>query len=410
MSGTIRQEIQMSNLLEPPTDEHRRLLRLIADVYRKYDYRPPAWEYIQHEFDKIGVDALSVLNSLPFVGSNRPYGKYSTILSNQNPMIASTWSNQENIGPIVAFDLTIAGRWHSGDAEQHRRAEEFIVVLKDLVKLRLSFDIPPGGLANTRMTWQEMHQKMPHIPVDVVEKFQQIAKTEPVFRRAFLGTYEGSDGWSLELQRGLALYAGIESVEAYIARVIELLTPESVVTEPITPSALGLHEALDYLNVVWRLNFDKNLLQPISNERTARLAFDVHTRDEFSSQLSSLSELIKLMIVPGNSSAYKTPLERIIPFVSSKRQLDPAALDRMKTAIETLRAVQSVRNSLGQHTGTEHRGVTSLSALSLSYPITDYHGAWNTIRLRTIEALAVLREEISDSTEFQTDETGQTTE
>jgi hypothetical protein len=160
---------------------------------------------------------------------------------------------------------------------------------------------------------------------------------------------------------------------------------------PAIPSPLDLAASLDYFNAVWQLHFDrkKPIIRLFGAERTARLVYEVNTAEEFSAQVSCLTDILKNMQVAGDG---KIPLVRLQ--TSLKFQLPKDSANRVDNAIDSLRNVAEVRNALFQHSGTEHRGVNALTQLGIDYPITYWQSAWVIVQRRTIDAFSALREEI----------------
>ncbi len=53
-------------------------------------------------------------------------------------------------------------------------------------------------------------------------------------------------------------FRGVDTLDEYLQRVDELLTPPEVVdAAPAIPSPFDLAAALDYFNTVWQLHFDR---------------------------------------------------------------------------------------------------------------------------------------------------------
>ena len=168
----------------------------------------------------------------------------------------------------------------------------------------------------------------------------------------------------------------------------ELFTPAVQESAPVLPSPLELVATLDYFNAVWQLHFDpkRPIIRLFGAERTASLVYGVGNAEEFSTQVSSLADVLKNMQVSGEG---KLPLERLK--TSLKSELPCDSVTRIDSAIETLRHVANVRNALFQHSGTEHRGVNALTQLGIEYPFLDWQTAWAAIQRRTIDAFNALR-------------------
>jgi hypothetical protein len=374
----------MTRLLEPLTADQQKLIELIAETYHTYDGQAPVWEYLELEFDRLQRDARATLDSLPRVGgpahTSRQYGL--------------VWYDQRIPANDTRVQLTVAGRHHVGGAIETDHLEDFIIILKRLTQARREYRMSPIEAQSAYINQRELTHMIGGLNKSKATIFRRTAAYEPLFMGSINDAENPEDGWKLQLRRELVLYDGIETWEDYINKVAELLTPPALTAEPAVLSPLGLVSAFDYLNVVWQLHFEKPLVQPLNGERTARLAFDVTTTDELNAQVSSVAEIIKTLSVSGDPTVNKTAVSRLTPFINSKKYVDSTSIQRIEEAVEVLKAVQSVRNSLWQHSGTEHRGVAAVKLLGLSYPITDAAIAWRSIQKKIIDALTALREEI----------------
>ena len=377
----------MSTLLQPLNEAQLKLLELIAITQQDY-HAAPTWSYIEHEFDRIDMDAAEVLSSLPFVGSLRPGSRHYGLV----------WTDSNIPMPSAKVYLTVAGRHHVQGIEQ-KNTEAFVVLLKRLVTARLNIPMSPVEVQTTYATCQELRDQAvsyssPIFESGTLEQVKVLVDYEPVLASTVTSAPDKRGGWRVELRRELALYKSVESVEQYITRVSELLTPPTVELVESIPSPFGIVAAFDYLDVVWRLRFGKPLVQSISAERTARLAFPVNTRDALNSQLSSCAELLKGLRIPRDSGGH--PVQSIASFLEQDSVLDEAALVRVRDAVADLGAVVNIRNAQ-QHGGGQERGVEATRTLGLSYPIVDPSFAWSVIERRIVAALTTLREEIHAS-------------
>lgn len=376
----------MSTLLQPLNEAQLKLLELIA-ITQQNHCAPPTWSYIEHEFDRIDMDAAEVLSSLPFVGTLRQGSRHYGLV----------WFDTNIPIPNTKFYLTIAGRHHVQGIEQ-KNTEAFVILLKALVTARLNTPMSPTEVQTIYATRQELRNYIPSSCIDplfessALEQVAVLVNYEPALAST-VSAAPDDGGWRIELRRDLVLYRNVISVEQYITRVSELLTPPPVeLAEPV-PSPFGIVAAFDYLDIVWQLRFGKQLVQSISAERTARLAFPVNTRDELTSQLSSLAELLKGLRVRRESGH---PVQAIVPFLEQDGELDEAALDRVRDAAADLGAVVNIRNAQ-QHGGGQERGVEATRILGLSYPIVDPSQTWQVIQRRVVSALTTLREEVHSS-------------
>jgi len=374
----------MSALLQPLTEPQQKLLELVAAAQQEHR-AAPVWSYLEHELDKVDLDAAQVLDSLPIVGrlqmGNRHYGL--------------TWTESNIPMPATRVYLTVAGR-HRVQGVEISVIDAFMFLLKKLVTMRLQISMSPVEVKTVYATRRDLQARAPDPNVSLltpgmIDEIKTLVDHEPVL----MGTVSGDDndpgGWKIELRRELALYKNIDTVDQYIRRTTAILTPRP--PEPVDsfPSPLGVASAFDYLDVVWQLNFTENLVQPISAERTARLALPVNTQEELSAQLSALGELLKGFRVPRKPREH--PVQGIIPHLEQHFRFDEPALDRLRAGVAILEAVVHLRNAQ-QHGGGQTRAPGATNTLGLVYPVGDPSHAWQMIQNRIIAALTAIREEI----------------
>lgn len=190
-------------------------------------------------------------------------------------------------------------------------------------------------------------------------------------------------------------FAGVRTVEDYLERTRALIVGEPATERLVLPpSPFTLPAALDYLDVVWQLKTGKPLLEQPGLERSARLAFAVTSGEEANSALSALSEIFKNWRVPGVPGVGGHPLERVEGFLSGK--LPEESMDRVRTSVGILKAVQSVRHGR-HHVGGEASRIGAYEVLGLRYPVSDWSEAWNRIQAAVASAVDALREEVHSS-------------
>jgi hypothetical protein len=286
--------------------------------------------------------------------------------------------------------LTLAGLWHLASPAARKICSQFIFLIRYLIEQRLAASFSPFEPTPLTITSEDIAKRFPTMSPPSI-------RTLGIFLPHEAATWgrvrkPDEDGqWSIELHRNVLQYRGVETFEGYLECVTDVLVPPAAESEPVAPSPLDLCATLDYFNAVWQLQFDqkKPIIRLFGAERTARLVYGVNTMDEFSTQLSSLTEILKNMSVPGDG---KTPLARLHAYLQS--QLPAESHARIDDAVSLLRDVTEVRNALFQHSGTEHRAVRALTNLGLGFPVTDWQAAWESIQRHVIAAFTALREEI----------------
>jgi hypothetical protein len=192
----------------------------------------------------------------------------------------------------------------------------------------------------------------------------------------------------IETQPGLCYAGGHRCWK----RIVEPAAERSPAV-PYSPRDLPI--ALDFLDAIWKQAFGSPLLRLRSVEKTAALSLPCGTRDEFTSRLGDLNELLKLIHVSDNILPREQQQE-IDPRHTFKRMAvclkarieDGADRENIDTAINDLAWINTVRNKL-THGGSEL--AVALNQLSIKYPITDYAQAWDQVRSRAALALTTIR-------------------
>src|ERR1022692_614150 len=374
----------MIDLLAPLNDSQALLIRCIGRPFlesRKW----PIWAYIEAELDHEKLEAREVLSTLPEIADTRSGIRYSSV-----------WYDRNSLAQNTSLCLTAAGIYHLAavSPESIRIGEDFIQALRFLIESRMSARLSPFEVTEVTVTNDDIMEQLPQLSKAFMEILPDLLNHEPATWRG--SHWKSPDGaqWNLNLYRELLKYQGVGTVVDYVERVSELLTPPRVEPVPAVPSPLDLVAALDYFNAVWQLHFDrkKPIIRIFGAERTARLVYEVNTAEEFSAQVSCLTDIMKNMQVSGNPQMHGTALERMQALLKLELPQDSAA--RVENVVCVLRCVTDVRNGLFQHAGPEHRGVSALTQLGIAYPITDWQSAWAIVQRRTIDSFNALREEI----------------
>jgi hypothetical protein len=197
-----------------------------------------------------------------------------------------------------------------------------------------------------------------------------------------------SEPWRVTLSPFLRAYEGVNTPHEYLERVVEKFTPVEAAPEPLHPSALSLPEAIDYLNVVWRLHARIPLLRIGRAEAAAKLVLDCATADEFESRLSALVSILDSVSLPDGDGKKLIDLDGYL-----KGTLAKESAGRASEAISDLRGVIGLR-VWRQHAGTERRAVRGMQRLGITLPVVDWAWAWQNVQARAVAALSALREEI----------------
>jgi hypothetical protein len=198
----------------------------------------------------------------------------------------------------------------------------------------------------------------------------------------------GPEDWSWQPPRAVLRYEGVSNFDDYLDRTLDefRLTDRGPVRAIESP--LELVAARDYLDMVWRVVHPGSRLPHLPGaERTAKLAADASTPDEFSSRLSALAETLKGFCVEGTGH----PVRRLKQHMTTI--LDAGSLARLEPEFGALEDISMLR-IWHQHGQTPEDVVRAFRRLGLEFPVFDYGTGWNMVRLRAVGALEALREEL----------------
>lgn len=159
----------------------------------------------------------------------------------------------------------------------------------------------------------------------------------------------------------------------------------------LASSDLPLAEALDFLDVTWRLAFGSYLLGRSTVAHTVGLGAACDTRDEFAQRMNSLADVLDNLLVPSSTSTKKNdgPLVRLEAWLPDKLTDHPSDLANALAAVLVLRNVNAVRNAM-THSDAARKLPAALAPLGIPYP-PRWSAAWESVRRSTSSAATTLR-------------------
>ena len=370
---TIEESSPGLPLLADLNREQQILIEEIAKVFLEHsDW--PTWQYIEETLERKNLDAEILWASLP--------REYSLDYGYVWPPTLSTPTALQRIG------LTIAGLGKVPIAQTY--VDNFLALVRAIGSIRSNIRLDPFADTKPTVTRDDVvGSRWPPIMMD--KSLLAFLDHEPATWRCQVIT-TSEDDWSIELAPSIRRFADITSLEDYLARLRELLVPTETPPIATVDSPFTLPASVDYLDVVWRLRFEKRpLVVPPGVERSAKLAFNAVTQEEVDNRLSVLAELLKNLQVPGVDGIGGHPLQRLGPFLA--RELPSESHERVDEAMQLLDAARMIRTG-GQHHSAQSETVAAYSRLGLSFPVVDWPAAWQQIQRVVATALNDIRDEI----------------
>ncbi|MGB2569274.1 hypothetical protein ACPFP2_12595 [Micromonospora citrea] len=357
-------------LLTAVTHEQIALLRIVGDVLTDIG-EWPVYQYVEARMDELGLDADAVLRSMPSISAGQL--NYS--------LVRRDHSNS----PDAQIKLTVAGFAHL--PEHADVLDMFLAVLVELADRRARAAFDPRRVIDVTLSGPDLLSDLGLENKALVRLLPDLLSGEP-------STWHGGGNvnggvWMPNPSTFVRRFRDVSSVGDYLYRLRTWLAPAAEPLSPVLGSPLSLVASLDYLDVVWRLRFGVGLLVIPSAERAARIVFGAATAEEFDNRLSALGEMFKGFDVPGDQQ--QGTLRRLRAFLAA--HLTDEAIARVDAALTTLRNVTHIRNA-GQHMDASPNAVAALPSFGLTYPISDFGRAWQSVQAYVVLALDALREEV----------------
>jgi hypothetical protein len=383
--------------LAPLGFEEQRVVNTIGDAYFSHDRRWPTYQYVEAVFDGDLLDLKSVVSDFPTVGgTGMSYGA----------LRSSRWI--ANLSQEQPIGLTLLGLHHyNGVFEDSAQVyiRDTFQVLSLFVRARRAFRPSPVEYEylslDGRQIFADLRVANP-TPSDVRALFDIISH-EP----AFIGGNRSTGGdepskWKSDVTREVLVYEGVADMEEYLKRLSLHFSRPAIRPIRVSPSPRSLPAALDYLDTIWRLVHGRNvhLVRLPGAERTMLLGDGASTREEFLERLSTLGDILRNLAVPrGGNQKGGHALQRLDAYLRWKIPETPEGIVR---ALQMLDHIRYIRNA-GTHTEAESEALAAYKAIGLSYPLTDWSNTWDTVREYTVEAIDMLREEVSHLAEAEGD-------
>lgn len=372
-----RKDIRVPLLVDPPSDNARRLLKTVAKGFSVAQGTWPVWQYVLLRLDADGLDGEKILQGLP------------TWQYHYRPVTSPSSGSLPDLSDQVA--LTMHGMVHADGHATEQLVKAFVAALAEACETQRGIDPRPTAVVPVEVDSREFTVRVNKRAGSALSERQlfEVLRREPA---TWSGLREVGDAWRWDLSRlRLHPYREVKTGRAYL-EVLEALVGAAVPPniDPVLPP-LALPEAFDHLDLAWRLVTKSKLVRVPRATVPARLTQPVQSVEEFESRCSALSDLLASFDVPvGSLPSNSGSLQRM------SAELERLLGDRAATsvaAVVKLRRVAGIRNAQ-QHTGSAVRYDRDRAALGLSRFGNDWSGAWTHLEVVTVESLTTIREEL----------------
>jgi hypothetical protein len=363
----------MPNLLDRPSDDALRFLRVVANGYTEASGAWPCWQWVRHQLWAENLDAESILRGLP-----------TWQLGYRSVRTGSLGQIPDAGDPVP---LSIHGLSHTVVPATTALIKAFLAALKIVIIHQRGFVPSPTSVIELKLPGADITRAVNmHAGTGLSsDQLYDVLRGEPATWR---GVNKQGDEWSWDLTDArLAPYVGVINVQDYLAKLEEIVGVTEVAVEPESLPPMALPDALDHLDLAWRLAAKDRLVQIPRAAMAAKLTQPASSIEEFESRCSALADLLNSLNLPGNRGTLQNMKTRLSELLGDEAGRARDAVDVLRWAV-ALRAGQ-------QHQGADARAQEARVALGLARLEGDWLGAWDHLRTVTVRALATIREEVS---------------
>lgn len=368
----------MSRLFDPLPSEAKALTEVIIGGYTRGRDQWPVWQYVQHQMDaEHGLSAATVLQDLPtWRYSYRPVCTPRGLgippeIDDPVQLTVQGLANVDNSPAAQGLLRAFMAATALGLAAQ-RAAEPGPTRVVPVVLDSESLTVGVNMRAGTSLAAPQLYS---------------LLQREPTTWGALNGSRER---WTWDLSsRPLRLFDGVETVDQLLTAFEEVLgtTPEHRAQSSALP-AEAVPEALDHLNLAWRLRMGSPLLQLRTATTVASLSAGANSAEDFAARCTALADVIsQFNVPPHDADPSAASLRRLRLHLDDWLGAQHPALD----AVGTLQNVVAVRNTAG-HPSSAHRHERQHIALGLHHLRGDWSASWEQVRVHTVLAARTIRE------------------
>lgn len=210
----------LADLAAPLSDEQNALLNVMANAFFA-DNQWPVWDYVQRMLYLEGLDADTVLKSLPVVGATGSLG----------PSYGLVTFDRVHLATDSRPALTVASGLHIGRFATSV-SNPFLLVLQTMVKLEQDAPISTSSVVEVRLTPQLLRRARPSISDIFMGWLPDLLANEPSTWGGGSSFAPDTGDWSRGIRREIMAYEGVRDLSAYVARVSDWATANA----PVLPA------------------------------------------------------------------------------------------------------------------------------------------------------------------------------
>jgi hypothetical protein len=372
-------------LLDEVSPDAKVLLNILVDAWSQYD-QWPVRQYVEHELAKAGLSPRAVLHGLPEWNHNyramRVLPAMSAVPIQNAPAEISTL-----LAP------TVYGLVHCERPAAGALTEAFLAAVAAGYQTQLSFlpdplKVKPITLSGEALT-AVLGRRLGMSPELRARQVRLMLAGEPA---TWLGVNPDPDNprWTWNLWFGLLRDFAVDSGEEYLAALEQLIgVPQA--PDAWTPAdSAALPRALDHLDLVWLARAGRRLFQRPGFARSASLAADAASAEEFEERCNAAADVLSMLTVPkvddvdGRLNHLKVAMAQYLP--------DPGQRQRADEAVDRLRDVISLRRGQA-HSGASPGSLKAAARLHIRLS-GDWTQSWDQVRQIMVSAIYGLSDEL----------------
>jgi hypothetical protein len=362
----------MPTLLDRPSNDALEMLQAIARGYDEVGVWP-CWQWVKQQLWLKDLDAEEIIQGLPAWQHN--YRSVRAVANGQLP---------DNGDPVP---LSIHGMARMVLPGVQLLVRGFLTAINVAVVMQRGITPAPTQPVELKVPGEDFIRVVNgQAGTDLrVEQLFGVLRGEPATFRG-VNQNAGQESWDLTDVR-LSRYVGIRDAQDYLARLEEAVGLSQVTPRIESLGPMALPDAFDHLDLAWRLLTGEHLVRVPRAAIAAKLSQPVAVVEEFESRCSAVADLLNCLSLPRQGGTLQNMKARL-------GELLGAEAGRAQAAVDTLRSVVALRAGQ-QHQGADTRAEQARVSLGLAAYVGNWEGAWNHLRLVTVQALDTIREEIS---------------